>query len=138
MYKQYSMKIYPAGMGREVYRNIEICGDRTLDQLCRAIMEAFDFMDEHMYEFCMDNRMYSQYAYQSDPEGDEPSTSITLDQMGLRPKQKFSLHYDFGDDWMFAITVTKITEVEEAFCTRIVKSKGSIEQYPDWDDEEED
>lgn len=36
-------------------------------------MESFDFIDEHLYEFCMDNRMYSEYAYQSDPEGDEPS-----------------------------------------------------------------
>lgn len=32
-------------------------------------MESFDFIDEHLYEFCMDNRMYSEYAYQSDPEG---------------------------------------------------------------------
>lgn len=137
MYNQYSMKIYPVGRGREVYRNIEICGDRTLDQLCGAIMDAFDFFDEHLYEFCMDNRMYSDYAYQSNPEGDEPSTRIKLDEMGLRPKQKFSLHYDFGDDWMFAITVSKIMEVEESFPTRLVKSKGSIEQYPDWEDEDE-
>lgn len=30
MNKQYLMKVYPAGRGREVYRNIEICGDNTL------------------------------------------------------------------------------------------------------------
>ena len=55
------MKVYPAGRGRDVYRNID------------------DFIDEHLYEFCMDNRMYSEDAYQSDPEGDEPSTDIILD-----------------------------------------------------------
>ena len=59
MSKQYSMKVYPAGMGRNVYRNIEICGDELLDRLCGIILEAFDFIDEHLYEFCMDNRMYS-------------------------------------------------------------------------------
>ena len=58
MNKQYLMKVYPAGRGREVYRNIEICGDNTLNQLCQIILEAFDFIDEHLYEFCMDNRMY--------------------------------------------------------------------------------
>lgn len=68
MCKQYSMKVYPDGKGREVYRNIEICGNNTLDQLCGIIMYAFDFLDEHLYEFCMDNRMYSADAYQSDPE----------------------------------------------------------------------
>lgn len=136
MNKQYSMKVYPAGRGRDVYRNIEICGAHTLDQLCEVILDAFDFIDEHLYEFCMDNRMYSDFAYQSNPEEEgELSTDITLDEVGLIKGQKFSLHYDFGDDWMFTITVSKISEVEKNFTPRVVKSKGSIQQYPDWDEE---
>ena len=131
MSKQYSIKVYPAGMGREVYRNIEICGDETLDRLCQIILEAFDFDDEHLYEFCMDNCMYSENSYQSDPEeDDDASTDIALDKLKLNKGQKFSLHYDFGDDWMFTITVHKINEVEESFEPRIVKSKGQIQQYP--------
>lgn len=55
MSNQYSLKIYPAGRGRDIYRNIEICGDN---------------------------------------------------QDGFEP--------------------------------RIVKAKGSIEQYPDWDDDDFD
>ena len=138
MTKQYSMKIYPAGRGRDVYRNIEISGNSTLNQLCRVILETFGFMDEHLYEFCMDNCMYSEDAYQSDPEGDEPSADITLDEVSLCKGQKFTLHYDFGDDWMFTITVSKINEVEEDFKPRIVKAKGSVQQYPDWADGEFD
>ena len=138
MNKQYLIKIYPAGRGRDVYRNIEICGDSSLNQLCGVILDAFDFIDEHLYEFCMDNRMYSEYAYQSDPEDDEPSTDITLDEIGLYKGQKFSLHYDFGDDWMFTITVTKIAETPKSFAPRIVKAKGFIQQYPDLDEEEWD
>ena len=129
MSKQYSMKVYPAGRGRDVYRNIEICGDESLDRLCGIILEAFDFIDEHLYEFCMDNRMYSEDTYQSDPVEDEPSTDITLDKIGLYKGQKFSLHYDFGDDWMFTITVFKISEVKEPIESRIIKTKGCIEQY---------
>lgn len=138
MSKRYSMKVYPVGMGREVYRNIEICGDESLDRLCGIILKAFDFIDEHLYEFCMDNRKYSEDSYQSDPMDGEPSTDITLDELGLGKGQKFSLHYDFGDDWMFAITVSKISEAEEHFEPRIVKSKGYIQQYPDIDEEDWD
>ena len=54
MVNQYVLKVYPLGLGNEVYRTMEICGDSTLDQLCDAIMEAFDFFHEHLYEFCMD------------------------------------------------------------------------------------
>ena len=104
----------------------------------KELMESFDFIDDHLYEFCMDNRMYSEYAYQSDPEGDEPSADITLDEVGLCKGQKFALHYDFGDDWMFTITMSKISEVQGDFKPRIVKSKGRIQQYPDWDEDEFD
>lgn len=86
----------------------------------------------------MDNRMYSEHAYQSDPEGDESSADIILDEVGLCKGQKFALHYDFGDDWMFTITVSKISEVQEDFEPRVIKSKGTIQQYPDWDEEDFD
>lgn len=82
--------------------------------------------------------MYDEYNYQSETEVDEPSAAITLDELGLVEKQKFSLHYDFGDDWMFAITVKKISEVPEKIKPRMIKSKGNIQQYPDWDESEWD
>lgn len=134
MSTQYSIKVYPAGKGRDVYRNIEICGDETLDQLCRIILDAFDFIDEHLYEFCMDNHQHSTDAYYATMMEQEPSTDIALDELGLYNGQKFLLHYDFGDDWIFHIRVLNIIEVKESFEPRIIKSKGYISQYPDYDD----
>lgn len=136
MSSKYSIKVYPAGLGREVYRNIEICGSSTLNELCEVILDAFDFINEHLYEFNMDNRLYSDYGYQSHPEPGEPSAEITLDEVGLHPGQKFALHYDFGDDWLFTISIQKITEVSDDFEARIVKEKGSIVQYPFLEDDE--
>lgn len=46
MVNQYVLKVYPLGLGNEVYRTLEICGDSTLDQLCDAIME-----DERLFAF---------------------------------------------------------------------------------------
>lgn len=39
-----------------------------------------------------------------------------------------------GDDWIFHIRVLNIIEVKESFEPRIIKSKGYISQYPDYDD----
>ncbi len=138
MEQRYTLKVYPAGGSREVYRVIGISGRETLDRLCETILDAFDFIDEHLYEFCMDNRMYSDYSYQSDPEGGEPSTRTKIDRLGLRKGQNFTLHYDFGDDWMFVIHVQKITEASIHEKPTVIKEKGRIEQYPDWDDEDYD
>ena len=66
MNKQYLIKVYPIGLGREVYRNIESSGEDTLDRLCQIILESFDFTEE-----------------------DEPSTKIILDELRLVEKQKF-------------------------------------------------
>ena len=41
----------------------QLCKVATLDQLCMAILSAFDFTAEHLYEFCMDNKMYSEDCY---------------------------------------------------------------------------
>ncbi len=131
----YTLKVYPQGRGTSVYRVIKISGEETLNKLCAVILDSFDFDNAHLFEFCMDNKMYSRNSYQSDPEGRQPSTKKKIGQIGLMVKQKFSLHYDFGDDWMFTITVQNIQEDSERIEPYIVKGKGTIEQYPDWEDE---
>ncbi len=135
--KQYTMKVYPAGMSRTVYRVLRISGKETLDRLCGLIISSFDFIDEHLYEFCMDNRMYSDFSFQSDPEDGEPSTKIALDKLDLEKGQNFSLHYDFGDDWMFTIHVQKIEEEEKKSDPIVLRAKGEIEQYPSWDEDDD-
>ena len=135
---KYTFKVYPAGAGREVYRTFEMSGQETLDRLCDFILKVFDFYPEHLYEFCMDNRMYSEYSYQYDAEGGEPSTDIALDRLGLVKGQLFSLHYDFGDDWMFRIRVQKIEEAAKKEPPKLLKSKGEVKQYPDWDEDEDE
>ena len=89
MGKRYTIKVYPAGMSRTVYRILQISGKETLDRLCSEIISSFDFIDEHLYEFCMDNRMYSDCSFQSDPEYGEPSTKIDLDKLHLERGQNF-------------------------------------------------
>ena len=56
--------------------------------------------------------------------------------MQLQEKQKFLLHYDFGDDWQFVIRVEKIIQVAEEIKPRVTKEKGEIVQYPDFEDED--
>ncbi|MGM9581426.1 MAG: plasmid pRiA4b ORF-3 family protein [Anaerovibrio sp.] len=130
----YTLKVYPKGWGRKAYRVIKISGSATLNSLCEVILDSFDFSDEHMYEFCMDNKMYSRDSYQSDPDPGERSAKIKIDKLGLKEKQKFSLHYDFGDDWMFVINVQKIQEEAGKCKPCVIKSKGKVEQYPDFED----
>lgn len=135
---RYTLKVYPKGMGREIYRVIEIAGNKTLTDLCWAIMGSFDFDMDHLYEYIMDDRRnsWNRYLCTYMEDEDYPSTDIVLNRIGLFPGKKFYLHYDFGDDWYFAINVRKIEETEGTISTRIIKQAGELEQYPDYSDEE--
>ena len=103
-------------------------------------MRSFDFIHEHLYEFCMDNKMYSEDSYEYDPEDGGPSTDISIDKIGLVKGQNFTLHYDYGDDWMFTIHVQKIEDEDRKSAPELVRSVGMLVQYPDcddWDDDDE-
>ena len=135
---RYTFKVYPKGRGREAYRVFTFPGERTLDDLCTEIMYRFDFIHEHLYAFCMDNNPYSynedlHYEYQN--EAGETETDIPVDKLKLVKGQKFTLHYDYGDDWMFIINTQKIDEVKEKEKPTLLKSKGLVVQYPDYDEE---
>ena len=133
---KYTFKVYPRGRGKTAYRVLEMPGSATLDDLCEFILEAFDFTHEHLYEFCMDNKMYSENSYEYEPMYGRPSTRIKIDKLDLYKGQKFSLHYDYGDDWMFVINVQKIEVANGTVKRSIIQSKGEVEQYPMWDDED--
>ena len=133
---KYVLKVYPKGLGRQVYRVMEVCGKDTLEDLCCEIMDSFDFIDEHLYEFCIDHGPYQEGNYHRQPEPGDKSAGISLDKLKLVKKQKFILHYDFGDDWIFVINVQNIQKADSYIKPVVTKSKGSVEQYPEWEDEE--
>lgn len=138
-FNRYTLKIYPNRMARTAYRVIEIDGSENLDMLCDAILFHFDFTSEHMYEFSLDGRLYTDDTIICESDEGQPTTDqVTIDQLGLAKGSKFWFHYDFGDDWVFVISVQKVTPADAPEKPKLLRSKGEVEQYPDWDDDEED
>ena len=132
--------VISVSLGTGCYRHLQISTHATLEDLSDAILDAFDFMDDHAHGFFMDNRAYSPrncyYARGFDPSC--PSTdTVRLESLNLQPEAKFKYIFDFGDDWEFQCRVLK--ELEEITKTpMIVRSKGEApEQYPDWDEEDD-
>lgn len=131
---QYTFKVYPKGRGREIYRVFTMSGQDTLDDLCDYILQEFDFSHDHLYEFCMDNHPYSGYGLQYRDEMGETQTDIPIEELRLSKGQKFTLHYDYGDDWLFVITTQKIENVDAYQSAKTLKTKGEVEQYPEYDE----
>lgn len=118
---------------RKICTVLDISADKTLDDLCEMILDAFDFDYDHLYLFNFSGRGYGEgeHVYYFMPDAGQKSTNVKLGNLNLVPKQKFYLLYDFGDDWGFDIQVQKIYETEDHIIDGIVSVKGELEQYPD-------
>lgn len=123
---------------KRIYTVLDISADRSLDDLCSMILDAFDFSHDHLYFFNFDGRRYGEgeNVYHYMPDAGEKGTDIKLRELNLSQKQKFFLLYDFGDEWGFDIQVEKIYETEGHVIDGIISVKGQLEQYPDPDIED--
>ena len=122
---------------QEVIRTIRIGGSASLDDLCEVMLRSLDFDRDHMYQFCMDNNAHSRNAFISGSDrGGKASTKEKLYKLGLKTGKKFLFIYDFGDEWMFQMEVLEVENKSGNIRTEVVESIGAAEQYPDWEDEE--
>ena len=53
--------VISVSLGTGCYRHIQISASATLYRLHQAILNAFEFEDDHMHAFFMDNKRWSQW-----------------------------------------------------------------------------
>ncbi len=115
---------------RRTYRDIELLTGQTFEDLHLAIQHAFDFDNDHLYSFYLDNKKFSPLAEIADPRTvsapkDRCADEVLLVQLTMAPKQKFLYLFDFGDEWLFEIEYRGLgtTENDEQY-PRILKTAG--------------
>ena len=103
-------------------RTIHIRGDQTLEDLHRAILDAFGRWDEHLYEFQfgkgpMDPKALKYVlprAFESESSKANPPTGrvdqTTIESLALKVGDRFGYWFDFGDDWWHQLKVEAIEE----------------------------
>ena len=111
-----------------VERVFEADGAANLRDLMYALLNSLDFDFDHLYEFQVRKNRYGGSPMGS--EGENPK----LDELKLREGSKLRLVYDFGDDWTFDIAVIERREGIVQHGVKLVGSKGTVEQYPDFED----
>jgi hypothetical protein len=125
------------------YRVIAIDGDKTMYDLAEAILESFDFDNDHAFGFydSMKDIYRSVEAYELFTDMGESygfqGVKKTKIQNVYELKKKMLFFYDYGDSWRFITECTAIKQTGEKDITEVIKSMGEApEQYPDWEDEE--
>ena len=124
-------------LGKGCYRHIQIPKTETLADLADVILWSFDFINDHAHAFFMDNVAWSDadsyyVSFVSEDSEERYTENVHLDILSV--KQKFKFIFDFGDDWRFECQVLREIEAEDEE-TDIIREVGTPpEQYPSYDD----
>jgi hypothetical protein len=134
------LHIFKVSLGR-VWRRIAIPGELTLEALSEAILDAFDFDNDHLHLFRYRNR-FGIFEEVKHPYTEEsPSTAeVKVGELPLRPGSTMEYLFDFGDNWLFEVQLEKL-EPTNPKIRKIVVIDGRGQappQYPNFDEEEWD
>ncbi|MCX6004860.1 MAG: plasmid pRiA4b ORF-3 family protein [Chloroflexi bacterium] len=87
-----------------IWRIIEIKENQMLSSLHKAIFNAFNRFDEHLYSFFMSNKPYDRASEYTTSDPDAPETvklanRTRIDSLYLHTGQKFLHLFDYSDNW---------------------------------------
>jgi hypothetical protein len=120
-----------------VWRRLAVPPDTSLDELAGAILGAFKFDEDHLYDFrYRDQRGKSRiYNHPSTDEG--PFTpEIAVGETDLALKGEMLFTFDYGDNWQFTV---RLEQIEAAPCRlrgpKVIESAGKAPaQYPSFEE----
>ncbi len=132
-----------------VYREIEIESHKSLSDLAKAIVEAFDFEFDHAFGFYPQETRRggkrSQPKYELFADMDEDTDALSVRKTPVAdafPQVGHTMEFlfDYGDNWQFTVEVIGFGQkAAKTHYPQVLKKVGTPpEQYGTWEDEDEE
>jgi hypothetical protein len=115
-----------------IWRRIAIPGNIELEFLSSAILRAFEFDFDHLFEFRYKDRFGVErsihHAYIEDPPFID---EVLVQEVLLQPGAAMTFVYDFGDNWQFNVLLERIDPVDATLeRPKVLEKHGKApEQY---------
>ncbi len=130
--------IFTVTLGK-VWVKISATGAMMFENLSDAILAAFGFDHEHLYQFVYRNQFgiekHIVHPYMDD--GEPTTTEIAIGDLLLVPGDTMTYQYDFGEDWDFKIHLEEVQPSNKRQKKpKILERYGKPpEQYPVWEED---
>lgn len=133
---------------QSIHRDIEIPSAKSLFNLAKGIVSAFDFDFDHAFGFysglASRTMMEKNPKYELFADMGEETEALSVKKTCIAealPKvgHKMMFLFDYGDEWLFRVEVIGLgKKVARSRYPKILASVGAPpQQYPDTNDEEE-
>jgi hypothetical protein len=127
-----------------LWRDIDVGGDRTLDEFQTVLNRTVGLDQDHLWFFGTDQDYWDSDIQYKRPEEIKQSASgllrggteydageTTIEQQNLDERDRLCYLFDYGDEWRFYAILKEINENESSDkAPEVVKEKGDpVEQY---------
>lgn len=123
----------------EVWRDLELAEDNTLEDLHLLIQRAYSWWDDHLYSFFLSGKTWDRSSEIGSPWSDAPlhTHHIEMQQLDLHEGKVFLYLFDYGDQHEFDVAVLRINPLApKGEYPRILDYHGAdLPQYPYYDEE---
>lgn len=127
--------IFKVMLNTDIWRMISIPAQNNLDDLSKAILDAYRFDRSHLYRYIYPTR-FGTHVEVNHPylERGLATNQMRIGDLPERPGFQMVFNYDFGDDWYFYLQLEKIEPPDPSIKHyKIGKRQGkSPAQYDDW------
>ena len=97
-----------------IWRKFEVASDIRLDKLHNVIQGVMGWMNSHLHEFDADGVRYGELSSFDDYNEDMlDERKARLTDLVIRPKDRFTYDYDFGDGWHHIVELVEIREPQK-------------------------
>jgi hypothetical protein len=107
----YQLRVVVRGVSPLICRRLLIPADTTIADLHAVLQIAFGWTGTHLHRFVVQGREYG-IAYPGGPSFDADPRRVRLGDLGLRPTERFTYHYDFTAGWCLDLRVEQILVAE--------------------------
>ncbi len=111
--KRYIFNVSLEGFNKEIKRKICVNNDVTIDSFMTAVIVSMNGDLSHGYGIKRNKEYLSEY-YNYEP----------LLYLDLKEKQRLKIFYDWGDNWVFNVTVSKIIDGYSENDVEVLSGKG--------------
>lgn len=107
--KYYTLKIELDKIKPEIWRSFRVPSNIPLDYLHDVIQIVMNWLDYHLHEFEINGKIYTEMFDDHEYDrGEKDESGISLSKYIKKVGQTFTYTYDFGDNWIHNLTLTKI------------------------------
>ena len=111
--KRYVFNVSLYGLEKEIKRKIIVNNNISINHFCRGVILAMNGDLSHDYGIKIGKSYLS-----------EDYNDLELFYLNLRVKQKFKIIYDWGDNWLFNITLSKVIDEYGNKEFEVISGKG--------------